>query len=502
MNELSIFDYDYYYIHNMDVLKARMDAFHHFIHYGRQEGRKYRSDINLLDVMDEYIQENADFSSESFIQYVNERVRTMLDSKNNDSIARSALDGLISRNNNTESSAATSILGELSPSLNAYRFFASSNTKPRVNIVVPTLNDAAVYGGIKTALDFFAWLIDEMSDAVDFRVISQNDASYGQIVGRLSEVHGFGAVTPESDASRIIVSGEKRSETEFPIRNREVFITTFWATSVCIQNGLDAISSEAVLCHFLQDYEPNFYPANSLRQMCEASLRHERNMLFITNSQHLSEFVSQTCDLPAPCVPFTPRINPGLLPMEDIERSNIVLVYARKNPRNLFEIARLALARLHEKYPGVARDFQYIGIGDIEGSFKLANSATLHCIGKLDLNEYRAWMGRAKVGFSLMMAPHPSYPPLEMAYNGLRVVTNDYKTRKMVGIHPNIISASEPNPEQLCDLLHQQCARSISEEPLVGHPFGSRMTGFESSSSPFDHLRENVRFRELFGSFA
>ena len=104
----------------------------------------------------------------------------------------------------------------------------------------------------------------------------------------------------------------------------------------------------------------------------------------------------------------------------------------------------------------MAASFQFLGVGDVEGTTALAGGNTLRCLGKLHLEEYRILLARARVGLSLMLAPHPSYPPLEMAYSGLRVVTNDYSSRKMDGIHPNIVSSRSADPEEIADLIYQQ----------------------------------------------
>jgi hypothetical protein len=338
----------------------------------------------------------------------------------------------------------------------------------------------------------------QLPDSVDFRIVSQNDSNFGAAVQRIVEQHGFIVSDAEADGERTIVSGSKREALAFPLRDKDLFITTFWATSVAVQGGLDAVESSSRICHFLQDYEPNFYAASSLQQMCLSSLQHERNALYIANSNHLAEFIGANCSLRAPCIPFTPRINPGLLPGEPLERSNAVLFYARKNPRNLFEIGRLALARFHELHSELASQFQWIGIGDISGSYPAGTNSTLHCIGKLTLEQYRAWMARARVGLSLMMAPHPSYPPLEMAYNGLRVVTNDFGTKRMSDVHPNIESADEPTPAKICDLLYKQCLASLQNPPLVEQPFRGQLVGFETASDPFAHLLENEAFKRVF----
>ncbi len=500
MKDVIIFDYDYYYEHHRDVLRAGVDGLDHFVRHGRFEGRTFRSDIDLRQAIESFLEDHETYSKDVFLDHVIDRISQLRDSSSEDARIRRELDKLASSSARANGSVAE-ITMQMSPAVNMYRFEKSTTDRPRINMVVPTLNDSAIYGGIKTAIDFFLWLVDDASDGVDFRIISQNDAQYGEIVNRDFAGRGFRVSGPDAEGARLVVSGQHRDRVQLPLRKDDFFITTFWATAFCVQQGLDAARSGARICHFLQDYEPNFYPANSLQQLCLSSLRHERNALYITNSIHLAQFIDGACDLPAPCIPFTPRINPSLKPGVSRKRSDIVLFYARKNPRNLFEIGRISLAMFHEMHPQLARQFQFIGIGDISGSYRIGDDSVLHCIGKLTLEQYRTWMGRARVGLSLMMAPHPSYPPLEMAYNGLRVVTNNFATKNMSEVHPNIVAAESPEPELICNLLYAQCMASRAGEPVVAHPFGAQLEGFESADAPFSGLWSSEEFRAIFGRF-
>ena len=51
--------------------------------------------------------------------------------------------------------------------------------------------------------------------------------------------------------------------------------------------------------------------------------------------------------------------------------------------------------------------------------------------GKASLDEYADHLNRAAVGVSLMVSPHPSYPPLEMAEAGVLAITNNYGSKDL-----------------------------------------------------------------------
>ena len=46
--------------------------------------------------------------------------------------------------------------------------------------------------------------------------------------------------------------------------------------------------------------------------------------------------------------------------------------------------------------------------------------------GKLSLQAYGALLNQCAIGISLMLSPHPSYPPLEMAHSGILTITNSF----------------------------------------------------------------------------
>jgi hypothetical protein len=72
-----------------------------------------------------------------------------------------------------------------------------------------------------------------------------------------------------------------------------------------------------------------------------------------------------------------------------------------------------------------------------------------------------------------MVSPHPSYPPLEMAAFGMRVVTNGFLDRDLSARSQNIVSVLVPTPERLgFALIHACQASETGLDPHWDHPFG------------------------------
>ena len=65
--------------------------------------------------------------------------------------------------------------------------------------------------------------------------------------------------------------------------------------------------------------------------------------------------------------------------------------------------------------------------------------------GKMSLDDYADILNRSAIGVSLMISPHPSYPPLEMANAGCLTITNGYEGKDMTiqpaAIHPGFVTA-------------------------------------------------------------
>jgi hypothetical protein len=89
-------------------------------------------------------------------------------------------------------------------------------------------------------------------------------------------------------------------------------------------------------------------------------------------------------------------------------------------------------------------------------------------IGKASLQDYADLLSRASAGISLMISPHPSYPPLEMAHAGLQVISNNYATKKMGLRSPRITGLDEITPRTLATALEEVIARAEADIGKIG----------------------------------
>jgi hypothetical protein len=152
-----------------------------------------------------------------------------------------------------------------------------------------------------------------------------------------------------------------------------------------------------------------------------------------------------------------------------------VLFYARPTAarRNLFEIGlgALEIAASEGMFSGASWDIRFMGENLPETH--LSGGHVVRPLPWLDYEAYARLIRQSDVLLSLMLSPHPGYPPLEMAKSGGSVVTNIYdcKTEEKLALYsPNII-ATDPFPLPVANGLRRAVMRA--EQGFVRRPASS-----------------------------
>jgi hypothetical protein len=91
----------------------------------------------------------------------------------------------------------------------------------------------------------------------------------------------------------------------------------------------------------------------------------------------------------------------------------------------------------------------------------------MRALGKLDLASYGEILRSSAIGVSLMVSPHPSYPPLEMAELGMLVLTNRFGAKDLSTWHTNITSLESVSVDGFAADLSELCRR-FEANPDVG----------------------------------
>lgn len=347
-----------------------------------------------------------------------------------------------------------------------YRFAVDPGTTPRLSFVVPNLSPQEAFGGVTTGIEVFLNIASGLRAALalDLRLIltDHDQSTAPDIFTSRAEAMGL-------DASAIAVEKVRAQDNVVAVRAEELFVTYNWWGTLNISPLLDQQAhhfgnAPKPLLYLIQEYEPSIFPFSSAQMLVrEAYERHSR-LWGIFNSSNLRSYFELQGHVAERGWTFEPVINDSLRPYLDqvarSERKPQIIVYGRPNiNRNCFPALVRGLRHWGEQYPQF-QDWEIVSAGTPHDPIDLGNGRRIRSLGKLSLDEYARLLLESSVGVSLMASPHPSYPPLEMAHFGLRVVTNRYTCKDLGDYHPNIVSLPSISDAALARGIARACELS------------------------------------------
>lgn len=312
-----------------------------------------------------------------------------------------------------------------------------SADRPVVNVFVPTLNPSEMFAGIATAVDLGLELA-QRGEHVRFIAtdlpIAAPQASRAFVLGRANDI--------SCGARFTLACGVTEGELAF--HPADQFLATAWWTAHLAHKVMQEHRfTEQRFWYLIQDYEPHFYPWGTEHAGALAS--YDLPMRPIFNSQPLCDY-TLSCGHwfgAAPLV-FAPSINTTTyanLPRPGREKARIVFYGRPEVPRNLFPLGVEALGQFVQNAGLTANEVEVVSLGLPHQNVLLPNGVTIRSLGKLPWADYPGFLAQSDLGLSLMMSPHPSHPPIEMAAAGMRVVTNRFSSKDLSTLAPHIVSA-------------------------------------------------------------
>ena len=238
-------------------------------------------------------------------------------------------------------------------------------------------------------------------------------------------------------------------------------LATHWRTAYYAQEVLRRLRQEGQwigpFAYLIQDFEPGFYPWSGQFLVSSATYSWSSDTIAVFNTRLLQQYFLQAGYRFDSDFVFEPRLNPTLAlqrgQVADHTKRKLLLVYGRPgSPRNAFNLVVETLLVWASRYPAAAA-WEVVSLGDTHRDVPLARDVTLVAKGKASLDDYGRYLLDASVGLSLMVSPHPSYPPMEMAEFGVRVVTNDFANKHLSDRSGNILSLADTGPSALADAL-------------------------------------------------
>lgn len=359
------------------------------------------------------------------------------------------------------------------PEIRPIRFRDAHRDVKRINLLIPSLNDEDVFGGISTALNLFSALVEELG--CDSRIIIMDTKPHEKEIEK--RFPGYEFVTMKSDSSyahQILPIGRRARESSIPVGRNDWFLCTSWWSAFIVQAERarleregSAISSTPIL-YCIQDYEPGFYAWSSRYLLAESTYLNEDPKIAMFNSQELKNFFDGNGYSFETAYVFNPSLN-GKLKNKLAElggsaaKRKQVVVYGRPNTdRNAFSLVVESLREWVDTQEA-STQWDFVSAGEKHESIALGRGKNLVSVGKLSIDDYARLLEESYAGISLMVSPHPSYPPLEMAAFGVQVITNAYSGKDLSSFSPNIHSLRSATPQNIAKCLDAICAEYATE---------------------------------------
>lgn len=370
-----------------------------------------------------------------------------------------------------------------------YSFIIKSEkiNKIRVNLLVPSINKEHRYGGITTAVSVFSEIAAELSSEALFRFLVTDKNYASEAVEYLSEkMKGIDFEVVDIGFNKIV-----------PIAKSDVFVATAWWTAylareLIIWKNRRYQDESSRLFYIVQDFEPGFYAWSSRYVLAESTYLREPKAVAIFNSSLLRDFFLSKKYAFEKSFFFEPRMSENLRKNRknatNLRKRRIVFYGRPSAPRNCFEIIVDCLHELLRVHNEIFRDWEIVSVGEQHDDISIGNRI-IRSYGKLLLSEYAELMNESAIGISLMLSPHPSYPPLEMAHFGMLTITNRYENKDLSSLHDNISSISIAVPGSLAEAL-LSAMLTFEEDPLAGHKGASHFPEYLLSNQQFPFVAE------------
>jgi hypothetical protein len=356
------------------------------------------------------------------------------------------------------------------PEIRPLNYIPSDKIRPRFNLLINSINPAHTFGGVTTALSILRDFMRSFAGRADFRVIAL-DAEIDRAAKNAFSGFDFLPLGAEDeDGERVVVDAFYREVGPLNLRANDIFFTTAWWTAEIARGARKAQMSMFGASHpqiyLIQDFEPNFYPWGAKWTLAENTYRQASDVIAIFNSEELFEhFGTLEYDfLQKYCIPY--KLNTNLAKMLSSRyREKIILIYGRPSvPRNAFEVLVDGLVLWQRRNPVQADTWKIISLGETYEPEIAEPLQYLVVLGKVSLEEYAAWLSKSSIGLSLMVSPHPSYPPLEMANGGLMTITNGFGTRDGIGKSANVKTLVLVSAENISDSIEECVNEYLSGE--------------------------------------
>lgn len=348
----------------------------------------------------------------------------------------------------------------------------------RVNLLIPTFDLKHLFGGYIAKFN----LARKLSEAGFRTRIVTVDPTPPLPRSWRQQVEAYQGL--EGAFENIEIAFARDSGEALEINPADRFVATTWWTAHLANDALRKTDHDHFL-YLIQEYEPLTFVTGSWSAMADATYDFPHRALFST--ELLREFFRERGygvytegekRGDERSVSFQNAITPvSAPPAEELSgrAARRLLFYARPEAhaaRNMFELGLMALQQAVEE--GVfGPEWSFHGIGTVEGEsrLRLTDDVDLEILPRTGQADYGDLLAGHDVGLSLMLTPHPSLPPIEMASAGVLAVTNTCENKtpeKLAAISPNLMAAPPTVPGVVAALREAAAAVGDGERRVAG----------------------------------
>lgn len=362
--------------------------------------------------------------------------------------------------------------------------------KPSVTVMVPSLAGQGFYGGIATLLI----VAGALSKELDFDLRLVQTSGYSPAAGTLDRLAKNGIHIEPNRFTDVNLHGRGRDHYGYlPLHPDDVLIVSAWWDAYTVAQ----LPLKRKFVYLVQDHESIFYDNGDDRQFAEYTY-HNKNFVPLLNTSVLKEFFQEKgYDFAKGATHFEPAVGPGTGTAQARSGNQTRLFfYARPSVhRNMFYSGLKALNDVIAELNLNGSHLEVFLAGeDSVPNMKLNGGIMAKNLGKMSMDEYYAFARSIDVAMSLMLAPHPNYPTLELASLGATVVTTAYETKRDLSRYAGNILLAEPSVAGIAAQL--KTALSMTKEQRIEQAKHNKLpnTWDESLSKPLAEIRKKLGF--------
>lgn len=310
----------------------------------------------------------------------------------------------------------------------------------RLNVVTDSLEKDSLFGGVATAIVIATKFAQE--NDIPLRIITRaaptNPRAYYNIV-KMNQLEAPKKVTFFSDCNR---DAKGKSKYKLELTEQDVFLATSWWSAEAIRRT----SLRKRFFYVIQEVETFFYNYGDMHYRC-SQIMNNPNIDFIVNSHYLWDYFAEwNKNIVDHGVCFEPAFSnkmfcPGKF--EKDKKKYKLFFYSRpNNSRNLFGYGIYILNEAVRKGILDTEEWEICFAGQDVPALSFCNGYSPKRMGRLDWNEYAAFLKTVDLTLSLMYTPHPSYPPYDAACSGNVVLTNTFLNKKSFDQCANVLMSS------------------------------------------------------------